>query len=228
MSARLRRLAAILVLAPFVAGAHCQEDCGPPAVRLVGGRNLERTLYGPGVLTQRPRVAFLARSLGPFERREIRIDASRPIAVVLTTSDAAPGLTRLDAGALKPGDRGPGFRVVALLQQAGKVPLFDDPGQLAEAERQGWDSILLLPRDQRPGPWEAAVAVELGRRIERGNDPASGRCVEQGPGGPALPEWTLLSLPLRCGDGTRQDDEDCDDGNRRGGDGCSPYCTKER
>ena len=42
------------------------------------------------------------------------------------------------------------------------------------------------------------------------------------------PEWRLGSLPTQCGDGVRQQDEDCDDGNREGGDGCSPYCTRER
>lgn len=227
MSARLR-LAAILALAPVLAGAHCKEDCGPPAVRLVGARNLERTLYGPGVFTQRPRVTFLARSLAVFERRELRIDPSRPVAVVLATSAAALALPRLDAATLELGARGPGFRVVALLEQAGKVPLFADPGQLAEADRERYDSIVLLPRDRRAGPWEASVAVELGRRTERRNDPGTGRCVDPGPAGPPLPEWTLLSLPVRCGDGVRQEDEDCDDGNRAGGDGCSEFCVKER
>ncbi len=229
MSARLRRLAAVLVLAPFLAGAHCKEDCGPPAVRLVGGRNLERTLYGAGVFTQKPRVALLARSLAPFERRELRVDASRPVAVVLTHSDAARSLTRLDGAGLKAGERGDGFRVVALLEQAGKVSLFEGPAQLAEAERERWDSVVLLPRDRRGGPWEASVAIEVGRRVERGNDPETGRCVDRGSAGPAsLPEWTLISLSTRCGDGVRQDEEDCDDGNRAGGDGCSPYCFKER
>jgi cysteine-rich repeat protein len=228
MSARFLRLVAILALAPFVAGAHCREDCGPPGVRLVGGRNVERTLYGPGIFTQRPRVALLARSLGPFERRELRIDASRPVAVVLTQADAAPRLGVLDAAALKPGDRGPGFRVLAVLEQAGRVNLFDDPAMVAEAERERWDAVGLVPRDRRAGPWEASVAIEVGRRIERRNDKDTGRCVDSGPPGPPVPEWTLLSLSPRCGDGVRQDDEECDDGNRRDGDGCSSYCFRER
>ncbi len=90
MSGRLRRLAALLALAPFLAGAHCREDCGPPAVHLVGGRHLERTLYGPGVFTMHPRVTPLAPALAPFERREVRVDASRPVAVLLTSAGYAP------------------------------------------------------------------------------------------------------------------------------------------
>jgi cysteine-rich repeat protein len=228
MSVRLVRAVALLALVPLVAGARCQEECGPPAVRLVGGRALERTLYGPGVLVQRPRVADLARSLAPFERREVRLDVSRPVAVLLTTSEAARGLLSLDAAALKPGDHGPGYRVLAAVEQTGRVTLFDDPAMRAEADRERWDAVVLLPRDRRAGPLEAAVAVELGRRVERRNDAGSGRCVDVGPPGPALPEWTLFTLPTRCGDGVRQDDEECDDGNRTGGDGCSPYCMKER
>jgi hypothetical protein len=53
MSVRVR-LAAILALVPMALGAHCKEECGPPAVRLVGARNLERTLYGAGVLIVGP------------------------------------------------------------------------------------------------------------------------------------------------------------------------------
>jgi cysteine-rich repeat protein len=227
-AARLARVAALVALAPFLAGAHCNEDCGPPAVRLVGGRNLERTLYGPGVLALRPRVAPLAGALAPFERRELHVDVSRPVAVVLVTVGASRTLARADGAKLALGDRGDGFRVVGLVEHAGKVQLFEDPGALAEAERERYDAVVLVPRDRREGPWEASVAVELGRRLTRRNDPANGKCVDASGPGAALPEWSLFSLPARCGDGVRQDDEDCDDGNRTGGDGCDAYCFKER
>lgn len=116
-----------------------------------------------------------------------------------------------------------------MIEQAGKVSLFEEPGALAEAERERYDAVLLLPRDWQEGPWEASVAVEVGRRIERTNSPETGRCKDSERGAPPpVPAWSLLALPTRCGDGTRQDDEECDDGNRVGGDGCSPYCVKER
>ena len=125
------------------------------------------------------------------------------------------------------GERGSGFWVAAVVEQRGTVPLFEDPRALADAERERYDAVLLVPRDPREGPWEASVAVKLGRRVARSNDPGSGKCVEPPGEAPALPEWSLFSLPAHCGDGVRQDDEDCDDGNRAGGDGCSPWCFKE-
>jgi len=229
LSHRLARLAALAALAPLLAGAHCSEDCGPPGVRLVGGRNLERTLYGPGLLALRPLADPLASGLRPFERREIRVDVSRPVAVVLTRASQARVAASADAAALHAGDGGDGFRVLAVIEQAGKVPLFEDPGALAEAQRERYDAILLLPRDRREGPWEASVAVEVGRRIVRAGSPETGRCADREQGAPpTVPEWSLISLPTRCGDGTRQDDEECDDGNRAAGDGCNPYCLKER
>ena len=91
MSARLR-IVAIAVLAPLCAGAHCSEDCGAPAVRLVGARNLERTIYGPGVLALAGRSTSLAGALAPFDRREVLVDVSRPVAVVFARAGASPGL----------------------------------------------------------------------------------------------------------------------------------------
>jgi cysteine-rich repeat protein len=226
---RIVRFAALAALAPLLAGAHCNEDCGPPGVRLVGGANLERTLYGPGILAVRPRAETLASSLRFFERREVRVDVSRPVAVLLTRASRAAAAAGADAAALKVGDGGDGFRVIGVIEQAGKASLFEGPGAFAEAERERYDAVLLLPRDHREGPWEAGVAVEVGRRIERRNDPETGRCVDGNHGAPPpVPEWSLSPLSTRCGDGTRQDDEECDDGNRVGGDGCSPYCLKER
>jgi cysteine-rich repeat protein len=226
MSARLGRLAALVVLAPFLAGAHCSDDCASPVMRL-NARNLERTLYGPGVVTLHPLAALLAPTLAPFERRELRIDPSRPIAVVLANAASARAVAGLDPGSLKAGGRGDGFRVIAILDHAGKVPLFDDAAQLAEAERERWDAVVLVPRE-RGVPWAVSVVVDVGRRVERRNDPDTGRCVDQGPAGPALPSFTILNLPVTCGDHVVQDEEECDDGNRKGGDGCSPYCFKER
>jgi cysteine-rich repeat protein len=227
MSARAR-VAAVVLLAPVVLGAHCKEECGPPAVRLVGARNLERTFYGAGVLLLRPRAAPLANALAPFERRELRVDVSRPAAVVLVEPGALRVLGRVDASRLKPGDRGEGYRVLAVVEQVGRVSLFEDPGLLTEARRERYDALLLVPRSPGARPWEASVAIELGRRIERHNDEQTGKCVDKEGAPPAVPELGLYPLPARCGDGVRQDDEDCDDGNHTAGDGCSPYCLRER
>ncbi len=101
-SARLRRLAALLALAPFLAGAHCKEALRAPAVQLVGGRHLERTLYGPGVFSPAPPGQPLAPTLAPFERREVRVDASRPVAVLLTSAPYARGPCVWTAGASRP------------------------------------------------------------------------------------------------------------------------------
>jgi cysteine-rich repeat protein len=221
-------MALLASLAPFVLGAHCKEDCGPPTVRLVGARNLERTLYGAGVLLQRPRSTPLAVALAPFERRELRVDVSRPVVVVLVEPGAARVLGRLDGSRFKPGDRGDGYRVLAVVEQVGRVSLFEDPGLVAEAQRERYDAVLLVPRSLGAGPWEASVALEIGRRVLRHNDEQTGKCVDNERAPPAVPEWGLYPLPARCGDGVRQDDEDCDDGNLAAGDGCSPYCLRER
>ncbi len=34
----------------------------------------------------------------------------------------------------------------------------------------------------------------------------------------------VTSQPIRCGNGIREENEQCDDGNTKGGDGCSPSC----
>jgi cysteine-rich repeat protein len=227
MSARLR-FAALLALAPFVAGAHCREDCGPPAVRLVGGRQLERTLYGVGIFTIRSGSAPLAASLASFERRELRVDVSRPVVVLLVEAGAARALARGDGARLHAGDRGEGYRVLATVEQKGKVSLFEDAAALAEAERERYDAVMLLAKDRSATPLEASVAIDVGRRSARRNDPETGRCVDVDRSAAALPEFSLIALPPGCGDGVRQSDEDCDDGNRRAGDGCSPYCVRER
>jgi cysteine-rich repeat protein len=165
--------------------------------------------------------------LASFERRELRVDVSRPVAVVLVEPGAARVLARSDGSRLKAGDRGAGYRVVALVEQAANVPLFDQPDLFAEAQRERYDAVLLVPRDGRGGPWEASVAVSVGRRVEQHNDDRTGKCVDKDPLPPAVPEWVLLPLSPTCGDGVRQPDEDCDDGNRVAGDGCSPYCVRE-
>jgi cysteine-rich repeat protein len=224
MPSRLRTLA-ILALTPLVLAGHCKEDCGPPSVRLVGARRVERTIYTAGVLTTRG--GPIAKVLAPFERREIVVDVSRPVAVALVEPRAARMLARADGSKLAPGDRGEGYRVIGVVEQRGKVPLFADAAAFAEAEREGYDAVLLVPRGGERAPWEASVAVEVGRRVERRNDDA-GKCVDAERSPPAVPEWSLFPLPPGCGDGVRASDEDCDDGNARPGDGCSPYCVKER
>jgi cysteine-rich repeat protein len=227
-SARLARIAALAALAPFLAGAHCNEDCGKPGVTLVGARNLERTVYGPAAFLARPSAFPLAKILGPYERAEVRVDVSRPVAVVLVSSFGARALGRLDGAKLKPGDHGEGFQVIAVVESRGTVPIFADKAARDAAQRERFDALVLFPRDHREGPWEAAVALEVGRFVERKNDPRSGKCEETTQKPPSLPEWSLITLPLRCGDGVRQDEEDCDDGNRDDGDGCNAYCIKER
>jgi cysteine-rich repeat protein len=226
MSPRLR-VAAILALAPFVAAAHCREDCGPPAVRLVGGRQLERTLYGVGVFTIRGGAVPLATALAGFERRELRVDVSRPVVVILVEPGAARALARGAGDTLRVGDRGPGYRVLATLEQKGKVSLFADAASLAEAEHERYDAVMLVARDRSAVPFEAAVSVDVGRKVPRENDPETGRCIDADRTPAAIPEFALFPLPATCGDGVRQAEEDCDDGNRAGGDGCSPYCVKE-
>lgn len=227
MSARLRT-AALLALAPFVVAAHCKEECGPPAVRLVGARQLERTLYGLGIFTLRSGGAPLSRTLASFERRELHVDVSRPVVVLLVEPRAATAMARGDTSGLKLGDRGEGYRVVAAVEQRAKVPLFEDTAAIAEAEREGYDAVMLVARDRKLGPFEASVAIDVGRRVERRNDPETGRCVDKDPTAPTVPEFTLVPFSSSCGDGVRQPDEDCDDANRPRNDGCNAYCVKTR
>jgi len=229
MSGRLRRIARIVslgALAPFLSGAHCSEDCAKPKTSLVS-RPLERTIYGPALLVA-DRGATLADTLAPFERRALRVDPSRPVAVVVTSSRAWGEVGRVDASKLAPGDRGSSYQVVGVLDTAGKLPLFEGAGALDQARREGWDAVVLLPRTPGNAPWEAAVTVEMGRVVTPVKDEKTGACVDPAGAAAAPPSFRLASLPVRCGDGVRQDDEECDDGNRAGGDGCSPFCTKER
>lgn len=225
-SARLLRIVAFASLAPFLSGAHCSEDCGKPKTSLVS-RPLERTIYGPGLLVAE-RGALLGDALGAFERRSLKVDASRPVVVLLTTSGSWADVGRLDASKLKPGDKGPTYEVVGVLDQPGKIPLFESAPALAEAKNAGWDAVVMLPRTPGNAPWECAVSVEMGRTVTTVKDEKTDTCVERGAASAPVPSFKLASLPVRCGDGVRQDDEECDDGNRRSGDGCSPFCTKER
>lgn len=223
---RLLRVLAAVALAPFLAGAHCSEECGKPATSNLA-RPMERTLYGPGLLVVE-RGALLGEALGPYDKRALRIDPSRPVAVLLASSSNWAELGRLDASQLKPGDRGPAFEVVGVLDHAGKLPLFEGAGAIDRAKRAGWDAVVLLPRTPGPGPWECAVSVEMGRTVKTVRDEKTDACITPAAAGGSAPSFALASLPVRCGDGVRQQEEECDDGNRRPGDGCSAFCTKER
>ncbi|MFT3767510.1 MAG: myxococcus cysteine-rich repeat containing protein [Minicystis sp.] len=223
---RLLRVLAFSALAPFLAGAHCNDDCGKPKTSLVA-RPLERTIYGPALLVA-DRGATLGDTLEGFDRRSLRVDPSRPVAVLLASSASWSEVGRLDGSKLKAGDRGPSFKVVGIVDHAAKVPIFESPSAIGEAKRAGWDAIVLIPRTPGGGPWELAVSMEMGRTVQTARDEKTDACVERaGTSGP-VPSFRLGSLPVRCGDGVRQDEEECDDGNRRNGDGCSSFCTKER
>jgi cysteine-rich repeat protein len=224
--ARLLRMASFAALAQFLAGAHCSEDCGKPKTSLIS-RPLERTIYGPGLLVV-DRGGILGDALGPFDRRSLRVDPSRPIAVLLASSSSWGELGRLDASKLKVGDHGPSFEVVGVLDQPGKVPLFENAAALSKAKSAGWDAVVMLPRTPGNAPWECGVSVEMGRTVTTVKDEKTDACVEPTTTSAPVPGFKLASLPVRCGDGVRQDEEECDDGNRRSGDGCSPFCTKER
>lgn len=226
MHARLVRALALAALAPFLAGAHCNEDCGPPKTSLLT-RPLERTIYGAALLVA-DRGAPLAEALAGFDKRALRVDPSRPVAVVLTRASSWGEASRLDGSQLRAGERGASFAVAGVLDTAGKLPLFEGKGALADAKREGWDAILLIPRTPGPAPWEVAVAVEMGRTVTPVRDEAKGTCVDRASSSGPPPTFKLATLPVRCGDGARQDDEDCDDGNRTDGDGCSAFCMKER
>src|SRR5512141_3447069 len=120
MPPRIRRLARVIALgslAPFLSGAHCSEDCGEPKTSLVA-RPLEKTIYGPALLVA-DRGATLADTLAPFERRSLRVDPSRPVAVLLTSSASWGEVGRLDGSKLEPGDKDPSFQVLGVLDTAG-------------------------------------------------------------------------------------------------------------
>lgn len=221
---RLLRVISLAALAPLLAGAHCNDDCGPPKTSLVK-RPIERTIYGAALLVTE-RGAPLADALSSFDRRALEIDPSRPVAVVLTRSSSWGEASRLDGSKLRAGDRGPSFTTIGVIDNAGKVPLFHDKAALDDAKREGWDAVLLIPRARDAAPWQVAVAVEMGRTVTPVKE--KGACVEHGAASGPPPSFKLGTLPVRCGDGVRQDDEECDDGNRRDGDGCSAFCAKER
>src|SRR5580704_4237345 len=119
MSPALRRLAAVAAFAPFLAGAHCNDEC-PRGAHNVAARVLERTVYGPALVTASPRVVPLAEALRAFDRRAVRLDVSRPVAVVLTRAGAAAELLRVDGSKLKPGDRTDAFLGVGVVESAGR------------------------------------------------------------------------------------------------------------
>ena len=106
---------------------------------------------------------------------------SRPVAVVLTRASSAMSLERLDPGALKAGDHGEAFQVLAVVEQTGKLPLFAEPAALAEAKHAGWDAIVLLPRERSRAPWEASVAVEVGRTVASSPIPRAGAAPSRRP-----------------------------------------------
>jgi cysteine-rich repeat protein len=70
---------------------------------------------------------------------------------------------------------------------------------------------------------DGVVQPDFGERCDNGTDANTGAYNGCTP---------TCQLGPRCGDGELQSDvdppEDCDDGNRRNGDGCSGVCTKER
>ncbi|APR85626.1 Hypothetical protein A7982_10975 [Minicystis rosea] len=224
-SSRFLRIVAFGALAPFLAGAHCNDDCGKPKTSRIA-RPLERTIYGPALLVA-DRGATLGDTFETFEKRSLRVDPSRPVVVLLTSSASWVELSGLDAAKLKVGDRGPAFEVVGVLDHAGNVPIFTTPAAVAEAKRAGWDAVVMLPRTPGSAPWELAVTVEMGRSVQTARDPKTDACVERDVVKGPAPSFKLASLPVRCGDGRRQEEEECDDGNRRGGDGCSAFCTRE-
>jgi cysteine-rich repeat protein len=223
---RLVRVCSILALAPFLQGAHCNDDCGQPKVSRLS-RPMEKTFYGPGFLVE-DHGAPLAQALGSYETRGLKIDASKPVVVVLTSSGSWADIGRLDPKTLKAGDHGDSYLVVGALENPGKLPLFEGQAALDEAKRQGWDAVVILPRQPGSGPWEAAVAVEMGRKVTPVKDKQTGECVDPSAKMAAAPLFRMASLPVRCGDGVRQQEEECDDGNRRSGDGCNAFCKKER
>ena len=224
-SSRILRVLAFAMLAPFLAGAHCNDDCGKPKTSRVA-RPLERTIYGPALLVA-DRGATLGDTFESFEKRSLRVDPSRPVVVIMASSASWAELSGIDAGKLEAGDRGPAFEVVGVLDHAGTLPLFTTPAAVAAAKRAGWDAVVMLPRTPGNAPWEVAVSVEMGRTVQTARDPKTDACVEQGAVKGPVPSFKLGSLPVRCGDGRRQEEEECDDGNRQNGDGCSAFCTKE-
>jgi cysteine-rich repeat protein len=222
----MARLALLLALAAALASAGCGKSCPDPRTSLVL-RPMEHTIYGPALLVAEHGDPF-AEILARYERRALKVDASRSVAVLLAAQASWAELGQLDGAKLRAGDRGRGFVVLAILDAPGKVPLFEAKPELDEATRAGWNAVVLIPRSAPSAPWEAAVGVEMGREVKYAKDEKTGECKEHPAASGAPPTFRLASLPVRCGNGLREGEEECDDGNLRGGDGCSPFCTKER
>jgi cysteine-rich repeat protein len=137
VNARIARVLGLAAISPLLAGAHCSEECAS-TTKVGAVRNLESTLYGPGVFAPKPRLAPIAPLLAPFEDRNLRVDASRPVAIVIASAAAAHALARADASKLRAGDRGDGYRVIALADSRTTVPLLDG-ASMADAAREDCD-----------------------------------------------------------------------------------------
>ncbi|MBX3271659.1 MAG: hypothetical protein KF729_15440 [Sandaracinaceae bacterium] len=100
-------------------------------------------------------------------------------------------------------------------------------------------SIFAAPFDFPAAPFPArtvpdlrlgeGVAVDAGERLATINDGFTGAAPDLGAyeRGAPLPDYGPRGAAV-CGDGVRQDGEECDDGNTASGDGCSDACVVER
>ncbi len=220
MSACLRRLAASSRQLPFLAGAHCKEDCGPRRAacwRAPPGAHALR----PGVFPH-PLVAPPAPTPAPFERREVRVDAFAPGRGLHQRPRRA--LLRLDGGSSRPATAATATGWIAVLEQAGQVPLFDDPA--------------ISPRPSTSATTRASSRAIGGPAPGRRASPSSWGAASLGPaiprpaGAPSA-ETRRRSRRRRttssagCGDGRRQDEEECDDGNASAATGAARTASRK-
>ena len=90
-------------------------------------------------------------------------------------------------------------------------------------------SASLLSQDPAPAPIAESATSASHSSASAAANPRRGR--HSGPTSASVIDVPLLpSVPERagCGDGLIVDDEACDDGNIRSGDGCSATCSEER